>query len=247
MTDPVHASTDYSSKHYKSHITHFDKVAGPEFGSILEKIIHRTMLTKERLFDVYNSVKYISTNVPGDILEVGAWKGGCLGMMGLTLATTAAQKKRVFGIDTFAGHPRPSPIDIDIYGQPQVERFNQHASRNEPWAYADYSDTKAWLRGLFGSQVAFELIKGKVEEISSSSINVTDGLALIRIDVDWYSPTLHALKTFYPLLHVGGVLIIDDYGHYEGCKRAVQEFFRENMPKITFTDYSCITIQKIVK
>jgi O-methyltransferase len=51
-------------------------------------------------------------------------------------------------------------------------------------------------------------------------------IALLRLDTDWYASTKHELEQLYPRLAEGGVLIVDDYGHYEGARRAVDEYFR---------------------
>ncbi len=50
-------------------------------------------------------------------------------------------------------------------------------------------------------------------------------LALLRLDTDWYESTRHELEHLYPRLAAGGVLIIDDYGHWDGARRAVDEYF----------------------
>jgi O-methyltransferase len=47
---------------------------------------------------------------------------------------------------------------------------------------------------------------------------------MLRLDTDWYDSTLHELRHLYPLLSRHGVLIIDDYGHWQGARRAVDEY-----------------------
>ena len=53
-------------------------------------------------------------------------------------------------------------------------------------------------------------------------------IALLRLDTDWYKSTAHELKYLYPLLEPGGVIIIDDYGHWEGARNAVDEYIIDN-------------------
>jgi len=56
-------------------------------------------------------------------------------------------------------------------------------------------------------------------------------IALLRLDTDWYESTAHELKHLYPLLVPGGVIIIDDYGHWEGARKAVDEYITaEKLP-----------------
>jgi hypothetical protein len=69
----------------------------------------------------------------------------------------------------------------------------------------------------------FHFAKGRVEETLPAQ--APDQLALVRLDTDWYESTRHELVHLYPRLAPGGVLIIDDYGHWDGVKRAVDEYF----------------------
>jgi hypothetical protein len=57
-------------------------------------------------------------------------------------------------------------------------------------------------------------------------------LALLRLDTDWYESTRHELQNLYPMLSTRGVLMIDDYGHWAGSRRAVDEYFSDPRRKI---------------
>ena len=70
------------------------------------------------------------------------------------------------------------------------------------------------------------MIKGKVEDTIPEKVP-TNKIALLRLDTDWYESTAHELLHLYPLLNTHGVLIIDDYGHWQGCRRAVDEHFEK--------------------
>ena len=67
------------------------------------------------------------------------------------------------------------------------------------------------------------------------------GIALLRLDTDWYASTHHELTHLYPLLSSRGVLIIDDYGHWQGCREAVDDYFRDrdDAPLLGRVDYTC--------
>ena len=54
------------------------------------------------------------------------------------------------------------------------------------------------------------------------------GIALLRLDTAWYESIKHELEHLYPLLVAGGVIIIDDYGHWKGAKKAVDEYIKDN-------------------
>jgi hypothetical protein len=63
-------------------------------------------------------------------------------------------------------------------------------------------------------------------------------ISLLRLDTDWYESTKHELRHLYPLLSSQGVLIIDDFGHWEGAKKAVLEYFNDSKPLIQRVDYT---------
>ena len=70
-------------------------------------------------------------------------------------------------------------------------------------------------------------IKGKVEE-TIPNIMIPEKIAVLRLDTDWYESTLHELEYLFPRLVKGGIIIIDDYGHWQGCKKAVDEYIEKN-------------------
>jgi hypothetical protein len=74
------------------------------------------------------------------------------------------------------------------------------------------------------------LVKGKVEDTVPK--NAPEEIALLRLDTDWYESTRHELVHLFPRLVPGGVLIIDDYGHWQGARKAVDEYIAGNQVKI---------------
>jgi hypothetical protein len=86
-------------------------------------------------------------------------------------------------------------------------------------------------------------IKGKVEETIPEQAPAQ--IALLRLDTDWYESTYHELVHLYPRLSPGGILIIDDYGHWAGARKAVDEYFAEHrlnlfLHRIDYTGRICI-------
>jgi hypothetical protein len=71
-----------------------------------------------------------------------------------------------------------------------------------------------------------QFVKGKVEDtIPHGDLG---SIALLRLDTDWYESTAHELKHLYPKLAVGGVLIIDDYGHWQGARKATDAYLSQH-------------------
>ncbi|MGH9122674.1 MAG: TylF/MycF/NovP-related O-methyltransferase, partial [Acidimicrobiales bacterium] len=66
-------------------------------------------------------------------------------------------------------------------------------------------------------------IAGMVEETLPAS--VPEEIALCRLDTDWYASTSHEMRCLFPRIAEGGVLLVDDYGHYKGARKAVDEYF----------------------
>ncbi len=69
-------------------------------------------------------------------------------------------------------------------------------------------------------------VKGKVEDTIPK--NIPNKICILRLDTDWYESTFHELKHLFPLLTKGGVLIVDDYGHWRGARMAVDKYMAEN-------------------
>src|SRR5204863_8681210 len=73
-------------------------------------------------------------------------------------------------------------------------------------------------------------VRGPVEQTVPAQM--PERIALLRLDTDWYESTKHELEHMYPRLADGGVLIVDDYGHWEGARRAVDEYFGRQAPPL---------------
>jgi O-methyltransferase len=73
-------------------------------------------------------------------------------------------------------------------------------------------------------------VQGKVEQTIPETI--PSSIALLRLDTDWYESTYHELVHLFPKLVTGGVLIIDDYGHWQGARKAVDQYFAEQKTPI---------------
>ena len=101
---------------------------------------------------------------------------------------------------------------------------SQKETHNE-WCYASIEDVK---QNCLDSDIeieSFKFIKGDVCETLKVSENIPTDISVLRLDTDWYESTKCELVKLYPNLCNGGVLIIDDYGHWEGARRAVDEYF----------------------
>jgi hypothetical protein len=107
---------------------------------------------------------------------------------------------------------------------------------NNVWCVASIEDVRVNVLSTCYPADRFEFVKGDVSQTLLSS--VPDQLSLLRLDTDWYESTRISLEVLYPRLSVGGVCILDDYGHWEGARVAVDEFFGDHRPLMHQIDYS---------
>ena len=220
----------------------------PDFLDLYERCKAFTMTSIERLYGLYKSVEYLcASGIRGDLAECGVWRGGSCMLMALVLLRQRETARRIIMFDTFEGHPRPdAEKDVDIWGNRAVDEWQRRdaAGTTGEWGFASLAETQANLRstGYPGDRLVF--VKGMVE--ATVPQNTPTHLALLRLDTDWYESARVALRHLYPKLMPGGVLIIDDYGHYKGQRQAVDAYFREIglAPLLHRIDYSCRVMVK---
>jgi len=191
---------------------------------IVSRVDPFTMSGLERRASLLGTVDHIVKHrIPGDIVECGVWRGGSMMTAALALMARGDTSRHLYLYDTFEGMSEPTAADRAISGesaQAQLER----TGRDEPvWAVAGLDDVQAnlWSTGYPREKIHF--IKGKVEDTIPATL--PGRIALLRLDTDWYESTRHELQHLYPLLSRHGVLIIDDYGHWQGARQAVDEYF----------------------
>ncbi len=151
------------------------------------------------------------------------------------LIENESRELRVF--DTFAGMTRPDDVD-GRNGEPAIDEWakNQTQTHNE-WCYASLEDVTKNLRSTGYPANLIRLIKGDVTMTLARPENLPEKIAILRLDTDWYASTKVELEALYPRLSLGGVLIVDDYGWWDGARRAVDEFFANRpRPMLTYTD-----------
>ncbi len=201
----------------------------PEFVDIYERAAPFTMTSVERMHALYDGVRHVVANsVPGDLVECGVWRGGSAMVMALTLIALGETSRKIHLYDTFAGMTRPGEVDRRARdGSETLSRW-QHFQRDghNEWAYAPLEEVRENLRSTGFPEDRLVFVEGEVE--TTLPARAPGEIALLRLDTDWYRSTYHELVQLYPLLAAGGVLVLDDYGSFEGAKKAVDQYFAEN-------------------
>lgn len=146
----------------------------------------------------------------------------------LALIGEGITNRDLYLFDTFEGMPAPGEQDIDLCGNKAYETFSKKkiSDVSSNWANSPIERVMEAiiLTGYPMDKVHF--IKGLVENTLPKEAPKT--ISLLRLDTDWYKSTIHELIHLFPKLSSKGILIIDDYGHYKGAKKAVDEYFKEN-------------------
>lgn len=225
----------------------------PEFLSLWEEVCGFTMTSLERGFALHQATRYLcDAAVAGDVVECGVWRGGSCMLVAKTLLAAArgangsrpgssrgagprgggsevaaARERSIWLYDTFAGPTRPTDRDrIAWNGKGVVERWEadrRGEARNFTGWAVGRDEVAANMRAAGWPPEATHLVAGDVLETLEA--HLPERIALLRLDTDWYESTARELEVLYPRLVQGGVLIIDDYGHFEGARRAVDDYF----------------------
>jgi hypothetical protein len=191
-----------------------------------------TMTSIERMYALYKATQYIVThNIPGDIVECGVWKGGSSMLCALTMKTMGEMQKNIYMYDTYSGMSAPTEKDISFMGVAAKNKWRESELDNyNKWAFAPLEEVKGNMSSTGYPPENIHFIKGKVEDTIPAI--VPENISLLRLDTDWYESTYHELNHLFPRLSSGGVIIIDDYGHWKGAQEAVDKYFQENNVKI---------------
>lgn len=198
-----------------------------------------TMTNFERQWALISAIRYLNAaNIQGDIVECGVWRGGNM-LLAKELCDNSPVERRFFLYDTFSGMSQPTESDASQIEKPACETYNESLRDGYcEWAYASEEEVKQNFRSanLLDDSVLF--IKGRVEETLVTEDCLPEKIALLRLDTDWYESTKVELEILYPRLVSGGILIIDDYGHWAGARKAVDEYFESHPVLLNRVDYS---------
>ncbi len=203
-----------------------------------------TMTSPERLWALRGAVKYVvERGVPGDFAETGVWRGGSSMLIAYSLLDLGASQRNIWLYDTFEGMPAPSERDVQVLGGETAQKHFEAERTGEDssaWCNAPLDEVRANMAAAGHPPAQTKFVIGKTQLTLAEPSNRPERLALLRLDTDWYESTRAELEHMFDLLSPGGVLIVDDYGHWAGCMRAVDEFFaaREQKYLLNRIDYT---------
>ncbi|CAB4906968.1 MAG: macrocin O-methyltransferase [Actinobacteria bacterium] len=201
-----------------------------------------TMTSAERLWSLIGAVRYVTdAGLAGDFVECGVWRGGSVMAMAKELNRLSVTDRQIWLYDTYAGMTAPTDFDVEAgTGVTATEMLSttEIGDGNNVWCVAGRADVEANVRSTDYPFSNFHFVEGDVAQTLQTS--VPEEIALLRLDTDWYESTRVGLEVLYPRLVPGGVCILDDYGHWQGARTAVDEYFaaQGHRPYMHPIDYS---------
>ena len=195
--------------------------------ALLRRYAAFTLTSIERQWALIKAVEYLNgKGIAGDFVECGVWRGGNV-MIAKELCRNSAIKRKFYLFDTFAGMSATTEADTTHVGADANATYRERVRDDHvDWVYASLEDVRESFRraNLLDDRVIF--VKGKVEDTLADPRHLPEKIALLRLDTDFYESTRAELEVLYPRLVSGGVLIVDDYGHWRGARKAVDEYFK---------------------
>lgn len=190
------------------------------------EVAPHTMTSPERIQALIAATRHVvQAMVPGAIVECGVWRGGSMMAVARTLLHLGVKDRDLFLFDTFEGMTEPTDEDRMWTGGQASELLPQHDREERIWGVAPLEVTRGNVLSVGYEASKIHLVKGPVERTLPDE--APERIALLRLDTDWYASTKHELEHLYPRLSRGGILIIDDYGHWLGARQAVDEYLAE--------------------
>ncbi|MFE5028782.1 TylF/MycF/NovP-related O-methyltransferase [Streptomyces sp. NPDC056656] len=197
-----------------------------EAKAIIRAVKPYTMTSPERLNAFILATRHIVRhNIPGDIVECGVWRGGSMQACAKTLLSQGDTERGLYLFDTYEGMTPPTEEDLRRDGKSAGELLAAQGKDRPIWAVATLDDVKSGFQGVPYPADRLHFVQGRVEDTVPRQ--APEQISILRLDTDWYASTKHELDHLYDRLVPGGVLLIDDYGYWQGSRQAVDEFLEK--------------------
>jgi O-methyltransferase len=187
--------------------------------------------------DGFDAIRYVmDNNIDGAIVECGVGEGNFEAVC-ITELMARGQARDIHMFDTFKGLTAPGVNDYTTDDTPfykmtnheVVEEWNKHVVVDglNNWCYCSLERVQERLNEFNYDQSKLHYVIGDVMDTLALPVNIPEKIALLRLDTDWYESSKFELLKLYGNVVSGGLIIFDDYHHWAGQKKAVDEFFVE--------------------
>jgi O-methyltransferase len=198
-----------------------------------------TMLRYRRLSMLYDIATHLERKgIDGSFVECGVWNGGSAGLVAKVAEHNG--NRHIWLFDSWEGLPEPTSSDVTCGGQcgEKGMALGSEGKVNE-----------LMLRKLKLSRNRVHLVKGWFQNTLKPHKRDIGEIALLHLDCDFYESVKLCLEELYDKVRVGGFVVIDDYGYWRGCKKAVDEFIenRGSGTKLNNIDYSAVYFRRLTR
>jgi predicted O-methyltransferase YrrM len=229
-------------KHLQSYyVNELSTDSANEFLEILTAIRPYTLLGEIRLFSLYSLAKKICIeDIPGNFVECGSYKGGAAALLASVIQRYSLRPRLLYACDTFEGMPEPTEVDIYEGIPANLTGFGVGTLKapirenlESVCKLLNVKDIVVAVQGLFA-----ETLPQYKSEIGS--------IALLHADGDWYESTMDIFTTLYDSVVLNGMIQVDDYGHWDGCRKALHDFegLRGEEFNLHRIDYTAVWFKK---
>lgn len=203
------------------------------FVRVFPRVRPFTMVGPHRLRTLFRVCREAERNgVPGDVVECGVCNGGTAATMGAALR---AGTRRMWLFDSFQGLPEPGELDGD----------RAHREYHVGMDLGSIPRVKEALSAVRFPLERVEIVPGWFQDTLPHA-DRPERISVLHVDADWYDSVMLVLDTFYDRVSPGGYVVFDDYGHWEGCRKATDEFLSRRGIQVEMreSDYTGTYFQK---
>ncbi len=201
---------------------------------ICRKYSMNTWYSLATIYELAEKIK--KEHIAGDIVECGCCNGGAGAM------TTPFLKGRQYWLfDSFEGLPIPTKKDVKYDDTSAQSVWKKGWDKGEMTSVQDL-----YFNRLKHNEEKVTIVKGLFQDTLPQYSKTITQIALLHLDGDWYESTKISIDSFYDAVTPGGYIMVDDYGHWKGCKQAIDEFFKKKKinPCLIRVDYSRVYFKK---
>lgn len=193
--------------------------------------------------DTKEALLYCNQNkIIGSYVECGVMSGHHPIIACNTILENNLDITDIYMFDTYEGLTKPGKYDyttdnpiFHMNNQEVIEywKHTQTGNNSSTWCYCSLEEVKNNVYRTNYPKNKLHFIKGDVMETLKEKKYIPDKISVLRLDTDWYESSKFELEKLYPNVVDGGVVILDDYFHWDGQRRATDEYFQENNIKKT--------------
>ncbi len=189
-----------------------------EFQGLYNSVRAYTMVAVPRLYSLFLHAKEVCIQGPaGNFVECGVAGGGSSGLLS-TVISRYAPSRSLFSCDSFEGMPPSTEFDV----------HNGQSAEDSGWGAGTCAAPESSVQDLcrlLGTDSVLTTVKGYFEDTLPVWKDLFGPIAFLHMDGDWYTSTRTILENLYDKLVPGAYVQVDDFSHWDGCRKAVTEFF----------------------